>query len=305
MRERTFPLLSARRGVGLTGGTRRSVHRGIGFEVASLRPYRRGDSIRTIDWKASARLASARDADDFIVREHFADDRLRVVIVADRRPEMALYPPDLPWLHKPSAVAAAGQMIAESAIASQGLPGYLDLADPQAPNWLPPDRQVNAVRIREDELRRTTFTAPADNLALALRHLARSRAFVPAGTFVFVLSDFLVVPPAPVWRSAASLGWDLVPVVVQDPRWEQSFPAAAGLALPMAVAGRAQLRLVRLTRSEAVARRVANERRLEGLLELFAGLDLDHVLLSSHDRGEIAAGFLGWHERRLRRLRRR
>ena len=305
MRTPTFPLLSARRGVGLTGGTRRSVHRGIGFEVASSRPYRRGDSMRTIDWKASARVASARDADDFIVREHFADDRLRAVVVADRRPEMALYPLDLPWLHKPSAVAAAGEMIAESAVASQGLPGYLDLADPHAPSWLPPDRQANAARIREDFLRRSTFTAPADNLALALRHLARSRAFVPAGTFVFVLSDFLVVPPEPVWRSAASLGWDLVPVIVQDPRWEQSFPAASGLALPLADAGGAQLRLVRLTRAEAAARRAANERRLSGLLELFARLDLDAVLLSSHERDEIRVAFLGWHERRLRRLRRR
>ena len=305
MRARTFPLLSARRGVGLTGGTRRSVHRGIGFEVASSRPYRRGDSMRTIDWKASARLASARDADDFIVRETFADDRLRAVIVVDRRPEMALYPRDLPWLHKPAAVAAAGQMIAESAIASQGLPGYLDLADPQSPNWLPPDRQANAIRICEDELPGAAFTAPPDSLTLALRHLARSRAFVPAGTFVFVLSDFLVAPPTAVWRSAVSLGWDVVPVVVQDPRWEQSFPAASGLALPMVEPGDSRLRFARLTRSEAAARRAANERRLAGLLELFAGLDLDPVLLSSHDRSEVLAAFLSWHERRLRRLRRR
>lgn len=301
----TFPLLSARRGVGLTGGTRRSVHRGVGFEVASSRPYRRGDSMRTIDWKASARLASARDADDFIVREHFADDRLRAMVVVDRRPEMGLFPLDLPWLHKPAAVAAAAQMIAESAIASQGLPGYLDLADPRAPNWLPPDRQANALRIRENMVGSATFTAPADNLTLALRHLARSRAFVPAGTFVFVLSDFLVAPAASVWRSARSLGWDLVPVIVQDPRWEQSFPGASGLALPLADASGEKLRLVRLTRSEASELRAANERRLEELFELFAGLDLDPILVSSHDRGEILAAFLRWHGRRLKRLRRR
>lgn len=305
MREPSFPLLSARRGVGLIGGTRRSVHRGIGFDVASSRPYRRGDSVRTIDWKASARLASARDADEFVVREHFADDRLRVVIVVDRRPEMSLYPLELPWLHKPAAVCAAGGMIAQSALASQGLPGYLELADPQAPRWLPPGRQADAARIRETELPRATFTAPPDNLALALRHLARSRVAVPAGAFVFVLSDFLVVPAAPLWRSAASLGWDLVPVIVQDPRWEQSFPAASGLALPLADARSSRLRVVRLSRAEAARRREANERRLASLLKLFAKLDLDPVLLSSDDSSEILAAFLGWHGRRLRRLRRR
>jgi uncharacterized protein (DUF58 family) len=305
VRATTFPLLSARRGVGLTGGSRRSVHRGIGFDVASSRPYRRGDSMRTIDWKASARLASAHDADEFVVREHFADDRLRAVIVVDRRPEMALYPSDLPWLHKPAAVAAAGQMITDSALASQGLPGYLDLAAPHAPRWLPPDRQGMAVRIREGELLRPAFTAPADNVALALRHLARSRASVPAGSFVFVLSDFLVATPVSAWRNAVSLGWDVVPVIVQDPRWEQSFPAASGLALPLGDATGSQVRLVRLTRSEAAARRTANELRLEELLRLFAQLDLDPVLLSSEDRRDILAAFLNWHERRLRRLRRR
>lgn len=305
MRERTFPLISPRRGAGLTGGTRRSAHRGVGFEIASSRPYRRGDSVRTIDWKASARLASARDSDDFIVREHFADDRVRTMLVVDRRPEMSLYPAELPWLHKPAAVSAAGRMIAASTLAAQGLPGYLDLADPRAPNWLPPHRQLNAVRIGEEELPRTAFTAQADNLTVAFRHLARSHGDLPRGTFVFVLSDFLVVPSASAWRTAASSGWDVVPVIVQDPRWEQSFPDVSGVALPVTVPGSGALGLVRLSRREAAARREANERRLDGLLRLFAALELDAVLLSSHEPPEILRAFLAWHERRLRRLRRR
>jgi uncharacterized protein (DUF58 family) len=70
--EPSFPLLSRRRGTGLIGGTRRSVHRGGGFEIVSSRPYRRGDNVRAIDWKASARMSSARLSDEFIVREHFA-----------------------------------------------------------------------------------------------------------------------------------------------------------------------------------------------------------------------------------------
>ena len=305
MRDRTFPLISPRRGAGLTGGTRRSAHRGIGFEIASSRPYRRGDSIRTIDWKASARLASARASDDFIVREHFADDRVRTVLVVDRRPEMSLYPAELPWLHKPAAVSAAGRMIAESTLAVQGLPGYLDLADPGAPRWLPPHRHVNAVRIGEEELPRAAFTAPTDNLTAALRHLARSQGDLPRGTFVFVLSDFLVVPPASAWRTAASLGWDVVPVIVQDPRWEQSFPDVSGVALPVAGPGSGALGLVRLSKREAAARKGANERRLDGLLRRFATLELDAVLLSSDEPREILSAFLTWHERRLRRLRRR
>lgn len=300
-----FPLLSRRRGAGLAGGTRRSAHRGGGYEIVSSRPYRRSDSRRTIDWKASARLSSARHADEFVVREHFAEDRPHVVLVVDRRPEMSLYPRELPWLHKPAAVAAAGRMIVDSALAASGLPGYLDVADPRAPRWLRPQWEQNAARIRDRELAASTYTAPADNLTRAFRFLARARRDVPAGSFVFVLSDFLVPPALDVWRAAGSLGWDVVPVIVQDPRWEQSFPDVSGFALPLAAPGRRELQLVRLSRREAAARRGANERRLAGLLDTFGRLELDPVLLSTDDQVEILGSFLRWHERRDVRVRQR
>jgi uncharacterized protein (DUF58 family) len=293
--EPSFPLISRRRGTGLIGGSRRSVHRGTGFEVASTRPYRLGDSVRAIDWKTSARLSSARSADEFIVREHFAEDHPRVVVVVDRRPEMGLYPPELPWMHKPSAVAAAGRMIVESALAAQGFPGYLDLADPHEPRWLPPNRRQNAAVIREQDLPRTNHTASPGNLTDSFRHLERSRADVPASSFVFVLSDFLVSPAPPVWRAGLSLGWDLVPVIVQDPTWEQSFPPLSGFLLSLP-------RPVRLTRGEVEERKAANERRLRGLLASFAALELDPVLLSSADPVEILSSFMSWHERRRVRL---
>lgn len=300
-----FPLLSVHRGSGLTGGTRRSLHRGAGSEIASSRGYRRGDSVRTIDWKASARVSSAREADEFVVREHFAEDVLRTVLVVDRRPEMALFPAELPWLHKPAAVAAAGRMVVESTLAAQGVPGYLEVVEPRAPRWLPPRRQSDAVAIRDRALPRGDYAAPPESVALALRHLLRRRAEVPRGTFVFVLSDFLAPQPRNVWRAAARRGWNLVPVLVQDPRWEQSFPDVGGLALPVAVPGAGVAGEIRIGRREARTRRAANERRLEGLLELFGGVGLDPVLLSSDDPVEILGAFLRWHERRLQRLRRR
>jgi hypothetical protein len=188
---------------------------------------------------------------------------------------------------------------------SRGSPGYLDLADPRAPCWLPPHRQENASRIRDRELLRSSYSAPADTIVRSFRHLARARADVPPGSFVFVLSDFLVSPATPVWRMATSLGWDVVPVILQDPRWEQSFPPVSGFALPLAAPGRSELQLVRLTRREAAERRSANERRLAGLLHSFTALALDAVLLSSDDPLEILSAFLRWHERRDLRLRRR
>ena len=294
-REPSFPLLSRRRGTGLIGGARRSVHRGSGFEIVSSRPYRRGDSVRGIDWKASARMSSARQADEFIVREHFAEDRPRVVLVVDRRPSMALYREGLPWLHKPAAVTVAGRMIVESAIGADGFPGYLDLADPHLPRWVPPNRQEHADEIRERELYRSAYTAPEDSLVRALQHLERARADVPPGSFVFVMSDFLASPPPSVWRASLAMGWDLIPVIVQDPTWEQSFPPVSGFVLPLD-------QPVRLTRREAEQRREANERRMRDLLETFAAVEIDPVLLSSSAPVEILAAFMRWHERRRARL---
>ena len=300
----TFPLLGLRRGIGVFGRERTSTHRGNGYEMASARPYQPSDNMRAIDWGASARLSSARDSDEFIVREHFSEESPRVVVFADRRPAMSLYPPELPWLHKPTAVTVAGRMIVDSALAAQGLAGYLDLADPDAPRWLPPRRQLDAVRIRTHELARTTWTAPEDNLALGFRHFVHARTDLPRGTFVFVLSDFLEPPPASLWPLAAELGWDVVPVVVQDPRWEQSFPDAGGLVLPFATASGA-FHPVRLTRREAAERRVANEERLRSLVDGFAAIEIDPVLISSHEPLDVLDAFLHWHERRHLRLRRR
>src|SRR5947208_8772542 len=85
------PLTPRRRLIGLSFGGMRSARRGAGSDVAGSRVYRPGDDIDTIDWAASARLSAARGTDEFIVRERFAEEAPRVVIIADRRPEMSLF----------------------------------------------------------------------------------------------------------------------------------------------------------------------------------------------------------------------
>src|ERR687885_1228712 len=128
-----FPLTPRRRLIGLSFGGMRSARRGTGSDVAGSRPYRPGDDIDTIDWAASARLSAARGTDEFIVRERFTEEAPRVVIVCDRRPEMALFPPEFPWLSKPSAMRVAGELITGSTVAARGYVGYLDLANVEHP----------------------------------------------------------------------------------------------------------------------------------------------------------------------------
>jgi uncharacterized protein (DUF58 family) len=124
----TIPLHPRRRLIGSPFGGFTSLRRGGGTDIASSRPYEPGDHVSEIDWKASARLSAAHGWDEFIVRQQHAEEMSRVVIVADRRPSMALYPTDLPWLNKPTAVTLAADLFVASALNQRGLVGYLDFA---------------------------------------------------------------------------------------------------------------------------------------------------------------------------------
>lgn len=296
--ELTFPLVPRRRLIGLAFGAMHSARRGMGTDVAGSRPYRPGDDVDTIDWNASARLSSARATDEFIVRERYADEAPRVVAVCDRRPEMALFPESLPWLSKPRALREAAEMISESAIKARGFIGYLDFADGE-PFWRPPHSQAELWQIKERHLAYPSFRAPRDNLTRAFEYLARLRRTLPAGSFVFVCSDFLVPPSAGAWTSALEQRWDIVPVVIQDPIWEQSFPPVGSVVVPLADPHTGRISYVRLSTREAEKRRQANERRREQLLGDFRSLGLDPILIASSERDEVFRAFLSWADERL------
>ena len=305
----TIPLYPRRRLVGSPFGGYRSIRRGEGSDVAGSRPYEPGDHFHAIDWKASARLSSARGTDEFIVRERFSEEMPRVVLICDRRPQMALFPTALPWLHKPDAVMYAAEVLVASALNQRGLVGYLDYAshdgvnDAGAPCWHPPRAQSNVWAGDLVEQTRSYlaggFDAPPDNLDLALRFLAAVGGTVPTGSFVFVFSDFLVRPPHEAWAAAVDRGWDVVPVVVQDPLWEQSFPPLETSVVPVADVEKDRLLFVHMTRQEVRARRAANEQRLRELLEEFVRFELDPLVLSDSDPEAVRQTLQTWSEQRF------
>jgi uncharacterized protein (DUF58 family) len=293
--ELSFPLVPRWRPVGSAFGRLRAARRGIGSSVAGTRPYRPGDDPSLIDWKLSARLSSLRGEADFVVRDYFADEAPRLVVLADRSPSMALYPDDLPWLSKPQALDAIWQAVATTAVRELGLAGYLDTAAGES--WFAPRSAVgfDAVEERRAE---AGFDGAGDGLDQAFERLAQSRRSLPAGTFVFVCSDFIRPLRPEVWLRALGFRWDLVPVVVQDPVWEQSFPPVGGLVVPFAEPG-GRVRKVRLSRSEAETRREANEARLERLVADFRSIGLDTVVVGDAAPGAVLAQFTTWAEARL------
>jgi uncharacterized protein (DUF58 family) len=285
-----FPLVPRRQFAGVHFGRRRSSRRGDGDEIAGTRPYRPGDLTAHIHWPASARLSEARGMDEFVVREYFAEQAPRVAIVHDRRPAMAVNAPPSPWLDKRGAAEAALRLIRRAAAAEHGDVLYAD-ASHRRPVWLRDVRDTGAYDAGDDALRRPLET------------LCRHAASLPTGSFVFVVSDFLAAVPARAWLRMRAQRWDVTPVIVQDPVWEQSFPPVGGVAVPVRDPASGRVDDLLLTPREARARAEANEQRLAAILARFRRLAFDPVLVDTSDEDEISARFHAWAERRRRLLR--
>jgi uncharacterized protein (DUF58 family) len=290
----TFPLIPRRRVLGLAFGGVRSARRGVGSDVASTREYRPGDDVAWMDWAASARLSAARGSDEFIVRERFADEAPRVVVLADRRPSMSIPASPLRRLDKPRAILGAVDLIGASAIAARSLTGYLDYAEGE-PYWRPPRTEQRA----EAGTFEREFHAPEDTVSQGLVFLGEHRRDLPTQAFVFVLSDFVVPPDLAVWQRALENRWELVPVIIQDPVWERTFPDVSGISVPYADPASGHVVPIHITRREAVAMRRAHEARWRRLIDGFRSLGIEAVAVHSHDVGVMLDAFLRWADLRL------
>ena len=289
-----FPLIPRRRVIGLAFGGVRSARRGVGSDVASTREYRPGDDVAWMDWAASARLSAARGSDEFIVRERFADEAPRVVVLSDRRPSMSIPASSFRTLHKPRAINTALDLIAQSALAARSLTGYLDYAEGEA-YWRPPRSEARA----EPGTYERGFHAPLDTVTQGLQFLGEHRRDLPTQAFVFVLSDFVVPPDLEVWQRALEHRWELVPVIIQDPVWERTFPDVGGISVPFAEPNSGVVAPVYLTRKEAAALKHSHELRWHNLIRDFRSLGIESVAVHTHDLGEMLGAFLRWADLRL------
>jgi uncharacterized protein (DUF58 family) len=266
--------------------------------VIGSRLYEPGDPVSTIDWFASAQLSEARGGDEFVVRDRAADEAPRVAIVLDRRPAMGLYPPPLPWLEKREAQRQAAISVSASAAAARADIAALDFSGGEA-WWLPPGRRDRSWLVAE-RAGDAPFDAPEDTIPRSFRFLEQRRTDMPGGTFLFVLSDFLVEFPVEVWLDAVGHGWDIVPVVIQDPVWERSWPEIGGVAVPIADPRTGRVELVRLSRRQATRRRAENNERYSALLAELESLGLRPVEIGESDPSSVDEAFLAWAEERRR-----
>ena len=289
---RTFPLVSRRRLIGLQFGSMHGTRRGPGSDIAGSRAYVPGDDPHRIDWAASGRLSAARATDEFVVREYFADEAPRVVMCVDRRPQMSMCAPGLPFLHKDAAADVAQALIEDSVAESRGLIGLLTIDErADVVGWCPPASGRRMLSAVDHAL--TVRDGPGDGVTTMFEFLTLHRRAVPSASFVFVLSDFIEETPLATWEWALDRGWEIVPVVIQDPVWEQGFPEVDRLLLPLAGPD-GRVRGVRLEKGESRLWRERHEERLSTLLDGLRSLGIEPVLVSREEREHLFGAFLHW-----------
>jgi uncharacterized protein (DUF58 family) len=145
-------------------GVRRRPRRGEGLEFHQLREYRQGDSLRQIDWKATARLRRA------VSREYEEERDQQIVFLLDCGRKM--HARDGALSHFDHALDAV-LLLAHVALRQGDAVGLLAFSG--APRWLAPrkgakqlDRVLNAVYDLESGTRASDYIEAAQQLASRL-----------------------------------------------------------------------------------------------------------------------------------------
>lgn len=151
-----FALISAERASRISGAHRRR-RRGEGTEFHQLREFRIGDSLRQVDWKATARMRRP------ISREYQVERDQQVVIVLDTGRRMLAKDGELSHFDH---VLNAALMLSYLALRQGDAVGLLTTG--KQPRWLPPQRGAGAINVILNSL----YNLQAEPLATDFRATA-------------------------------------------------------------------------------------------------------------------------------------
>lgn len=257
--------------LGLSGsqmGEQRHRKMGQGAEIEELRSYRRGDPLRLIDWKASAK----RNA--HIVRETSEDQHLEIMIAVDAGRSSNLLSGNLSLLGHYVNVAAR---LAEYATLQGDRVGLLIFAE-RTLHRVPPGRGAAALsRIRRDlgAVRSQAIDANPLGAALDISRMLKQRSLV------VLLSDF---------EHADSTGQQVRATQLLARRHQTLLASVRNDdidALASSDSGHWLTPHIALAAQDAQAARAATGRQLRALnatLVQARGQDLDHQVLATYRR---------------------
>lgn len=205
------------------GGAYHSVFKGLGVEFSEVRPYVRGDDVRTIDWNVTARTGSLH------VKRYQEERELTVMLAVDASGSNAF---GSGRQSKSELAAEVSALLAFSALRNGDRVGLLIFSD-EREKYVPPDRgRQHGLRVITEVLTHRPRSR-GTNLTCALEFLSR---VLRRRAIVFLLSDFFAPDFTPALRIARRKH-DCVALVLNDRR-ELDLPPLGFLGLTDAESGR-------------------------------------------------------------------
>ncbi len=208
-------------------GEYHAIFKGRGMEFDEVRPYQRGDEVRTIDWNVTARTG------EVFVKRYVEERELTVMLLVDASASGQFGTANR---FKREIAAELAAVLAFSAISNNDKVGLLIFTD-QIELFISPRKgRRHVLRLIRDLLAFEPAGHKTDlKLGLeTLNHVLKRRSII------FLLSDFL--NPANSYGSVLQVSnrrHDIIAVTVSDPR-EQEWPNVGMIALEDAETGQIQ-----------------------------------------------------------------
>jgi uncharacterized protein (DUF58 family) len=251
-------------------GEYRTAFRGRGLEFAELQPYKPGDDVRSIDWKATARLRTP------VVRRYVEEREQTILILVDVSGSMGY--------------AASGASVRDRAVE---IAGVLGLAAADANDLVgvaafatdvvlavqPAKGSSHVLRILRDLL--TLNASGRTELARALRYAGR---VMRKRGVVIVISDFVATHPDHVWEPALaqlSRRHDVVAICLRDPRETTLASAGRGAIVHWGGAEREDMLLADANTAQRQQREL--ELECQRMLARLRQCGCDAVLIDTND----------------------
>ncbi len=208
-------------------GEYQAIFKGRGMEFDEVRPYQRGDEVRTIDWNVTARTGELH------VKRYVEERELTVMLLVDASASGQFGTINR---FKREIAAELAAVLAFSAITNNDKVGLLIFTD-QIELFISPRKGRRHVLRLIRDLLAFEPTGRQTNLKLGLEtlnHMLKRRSII------FLLSDFLSTPDS--YSSILQVSnrrHDVIAVTLRDPR-EQQWPSVGLVALEDAETGRIQ-----------------------------------------------------------------
>jgi uncharacterized protein (DUF58 family) len=204
------------------GGAYHSIFKGLGVEFSEVRPYQRGDDVRTIDWNVTARTGALH------VKRYQEERELTVMLAVDASASNIF---GSGVQSKAELCAELSALLAFSAIKNNDRVGLLIFSD-RREKFVPPRkgrqhglRVITEVLTHRSQSKRTDLNCVLEFLSRGLRRRS----------IVFLISDFFAPDFTPALQ-VVRRRHDCVALILNDKR-EQELPPLGWTCLTDAESG--------------------------------------------------------------------